>query len=203
MISVLMESAASNGHLKMAQWLHNRDYGRQSLYTIQRWMGDICYGPKYIDKAAASGHFDVVMLHGNRYDCSTDAMDHTAANGLLEVADLLHANRREGCTTKAMHLAAKNGHLQIVQWLHENQTESCERNTLVCAASNGHARVAQFLHSHRPEFCQDGSLICARKGADANSNWELYEWLDDHITEEERMRFRIIEMHEEFLQWFA
>lgn len=161
-----MDSAASNGHLEIVQWLHtNRSEGCTAAA---------------MDGAAKNGHFDVVKwLHAMRSEgCTVAAMNRAAANGHLQIVRWLHNNRREGCTTAAMDNAASNGHLQVIEWLDDHRSEGCTSVAIDSAAANGHLDVVQWLHE-RNKRCTH----LAMDRAAGNGHLEMIQWLHANRSE--------------------
>lgn len=134
---ILMDVAATDGHLAVLEWLHERS----SLGCTTNAM----------DGAAANGYLFVVeWMHQNRSEgCTSNAMDAAAAANHLEIVQWLHHNRSEGCTHKAIDVAATHGHLNMVQWLHKNRLEGCTKKAMEGAARNGHLEMIRWLHENQ------------------------------------------------------
>lgn len=152
--SLVMDFAASNGHLDILVWLHSTD----------RLNG--C-STRAMDDAAKNGHLKIVQwLHANRSEgCTTKAMNYASMHGHLPVVEWLHANRSEGCTTRAMNLAAQNGHLHVMQWLDAHRSEGCTSAALNYACAEGHLAVVKWLCEHRKDEATPTAMInAARNG---------------------------------------
>ncbi|OWZ23131.1 hypothetical protein PHMEG_0002028 [Phytophthora megakarya] len=151
--SLVMDFAASNGHLDILTWLHNT----QQLNGCST---------RAMDDAAKNGHLPIVQwLHTNRSEGSTTkAMDYAASSGHLAVVKWLHANRTEGCTSRAMDLAAQNGKLQVLQWLNDNRSEGCTPSAVNYAATEGHLNIVRWLCEVRKEECTSSAMVNAARG---------------------------------------
>ncbi|KAK1941013.1 putative ankyrin repeat protein [Phytophthora citrophthora] len=148
--SLAMDSAASNGHLSVLQYVHEVQLAMKSKKrkrddTQGRTIPECSI--KAMDGAARNGHLPVVQwLHNNRSEgCSVEAMNGAASNGHLEVVEWLFTNRSEGCTTFAMDSAAENGHLDVVKYLHSKNIMG-SKNVMNCAADSGHLELVKWLH---------------------------------------------------------
>ncbi|KAJ3105999.1 hypothetical protein HDU97_007183 [Phlyctochytrium planicorne] len=174
--------AASNGHLHVIEWLHEKIIcGIPEIKAPPSFL-QFGMGPDHaMNHAARNGHLSVVQwLHINRTEgCSEHAMDGGAQNGHLEVVKWLHENRTEGCSKRAMDGAAENGHLEIVKWLHENRSEGCSVKAMDGAAQNGHLEVVKWLHEKRLEGC----TVKAMDSAAGNGHLEIVQWLHENRTE--------------------
>jgi hypothetical protein len=125
-----MDYAASKGHLRVVQWLHEN---RQEGCTNDA-----------MDWAATEGDLRMVQwLHEHRHEgCTVQAIDNAAQKGHLEIIQWLHKNRREGCT----RTASDNAPLEIAQWLHANRREGCSARGQAIAAEFGDLAKLQLYH---------------------------------------------------------
>ncbi|KAL2914008.1 hypothetical protein HK105_206451 [Polyrhizophydium stewartii] len=128
----VMDKAATCGHLRTVQWLHEA--------------GARCT-TRAMDSAASNGHLEVVeWLHNHRTEgATTDAMDLAATFGRLRVLVWLYTNRHEGATTAAMDGAAENGHLHVLKWIYRCTPFRCTEDALLAAAESGHVDVVAWL----------------------------------------------------------
>ena len=127
-------AAAQGGHLKLLQWLHEREC---SWYPF-----DICY------YAAANG--DIPMLQWmHEIDCLWEgqACSSAATHGHLNVLQWLRCELKCRWTASICSDAAENGHLHVIQWAH---SEGCPWDccTLRSAIENGHFDVLVFALDH-------------------------------------------------------
>ncbi|KAF0718294.1 Aste57867_1777 [Aphanomyces stellatus] len=154
-----------------------------------------------MDCAAANGNLEIIqVLHSHRSeDCTTFAMNYAAARGHLGVVQYLHQHRAEVCTTNAIDRAASNGHMKVVQFLHQHRSEGCTTNAMVDAANNGHLKIVQFLHEHRTEGCTiDAIDYTAFQG-----NLEVVQYLHQNDAEgctKNAMDYAALRGHLEVLQ---
>lgn len=166
--SLVMDFAASNGHLDILTWLHSTE---QLSGCSTRAMDD----------AAKNGHIPIVQwLHANRSEgCTTKAMDYAASSGHLPVVQWLHKNRSEGCTSRAMDLAAQNGQLQVLQWLNDNRSEGCTPSAVNYAATEGHLHIVRWLCEVRKEECTSSAMVNAARGG----HLHVLEYLGEHFPQ--------------------
>ncbi|TMW69296.1 hypothetical protein Poli38472_001452 [Pythium oligandrum] len=131
-----------------------------------------------MNKAAGGGHVEVVRFFHEHTDvqCTTDAMDYTAAYGHLDVVKFLYEHRSEGCTTRAMDRSAERGYLEVVQFLHQNRTEGCTSEAM---NGVGSLEVVRFLHEHRTEGCTTDAMDSAA----ALGHPDIVRFLHEHRTE--------------------
>ncbi|CAH0482966.1 unnamed protein product [Peronospora belbahrii] len=165
---LVMDFAASNGHLDILTWLHNTE---QLSGCSTRAM----------DNAAKNGHFAIVQwLHENRREgCTTKAMDYAASRGHLPIVQWLDQHRSEGCTARAMDLAAQNGQLHVLQWLHENRVEGCTPSAVSYAATGGHLHIVRWLCEVRKEKCPSNAMVNAARGG----HLCILDYLSAHFPE--------------------
>ncbi|KAE8903912.1 hypothetical protein PF005_g4468 [Phytophthora fragariae] len=73
-------------------------------------------------------------------------MDGSAAAGLLELVQLLHANRSEGCSPAAFIGSAANRHFHVLEWLYDHYPEVANpAQELVVAAQHNRIEALSFL----------------------------------------------------------
>ncbi|KAF0685680.1 Aste57867_22465 [Aphanomyces stellatus] len=131
----------------------------------------------FMTVAAKRGHLDMVtFLYDHGYPCTTEALNHAAAQGHKAVVEFLTNHRSEGCTTKAMDNAATNGHLAVVEYLHQHRQEGCTTSAVDGAATNGHLAIVVFLTTH----CNEGCTVAASVGAAKNGHFEVVMYLHTH-----------------------
>ncbi|KAF4319630.1 hypothetical protein BBI17_003756 [Phytophthora kernoviae] len=166
--SLVMDFAASNGHLDILTWLHDTE------------QLDGC-STRAMDDAAKNGHLPIVQwLHKHRSEgCTTKAMDYAASSGHVPVIQWLHQHRTEGCTTRAMDLAAQNGHLHVLQWLHANRGEGCTTSAMNYASTEGHLQILRWLCETRKEECSASAMVNAARGG----HLHVLEYLGEHFPE--------------------
>jgi ankyrin repeat protein len=164
--ALVMDFAASNGHLDILAWLH----ATASLNGCST---------RAMDDAAKNGHLPIARwLHEHRSEgCTARAMDYAAGNGHLHVVRWLHEHRIEGCTTRAMDLAAQSGHLHVLKWLHEHRSEGCTPSAVNYASSEGHLDVVRWLCSIRNETCTETAMVNAARGG----HIAILEYLGAHF----------------------
>ncbi|OQR90251.1 hypothetical protein THRCLA_09393, partial [Thraustotheca clavata] len=185
--SCLMDSAAKNGHIKVAEFL-------EKINAVESM--------KAMDYAAEGGHLEMLKwLHERGYQSiSTDAMNWAANCGHLEVIKYLHEHREEGCTTDAADFAAENAFLDILKWLFTNRSEGETAGAFDLAAKNGHLHIVEWLHANRGV----GGTTAAMDGAARRGNIKMLDWLRVHRTEgcsTNAMEFAAEKGHIDVLNW--
>ncbi|KAI9918684.1 hypothetical protein PsorP6_012269 [Peronosclerospora sorghi] len=163
---LIMDFAASNGHLDILMWLHNT----KELNGCST---------RAMDDAAKNGHLLIVQwLHENRSEGSTTkAMDRAASSGHLPIVQWLHQHRSEGATTRAMDLAAQNGHLHVLEWLHHNRSEGCTPSAINYAATEGHLHIVRWLCKVRKVECSSIAFVNAARAG----HLEILDYLIQHF----------------------
>jgi hypothetical protein len=89
-------------------------------------------------------------MHDNGAGCSSQTINHVAANGHFHVLEWLNKNNiyLSGSTwwtwsMPAVDRAAANGHLDVVQCLYSHRRKGCSTDAMDGAAANGHLDVIQ------------------------------------------------------------
>jgi hypothetical protein len=120
-----MDHAASNGHLKLLQYLHHLSKQPSPLSLNEPRYPWLTLSINALDAAATNGHLDVIrFIHSNLPDtakCTTQAIEGASKNGHLDVVKFLVETRKEVCTHQAMFCAAHMGHLDVVKYLHRTK----------------------------------------------------------------------------------
>ncbi|KAJ3103685.1 hypothetical protein HDU97_009938 [Phlyctochytrium planicorne] len=142
--------SAANDHLEILQYLH------ESNISPVATPADAI---PLLDQPCLKGHLEVVnyLLSVNAL-FTTIAFDHAAANGHLNVIQLLHKTFQEQnvslCTKTAMDLAAACNHLKVLTFLHTHRTEGCTHLALDLAVENKCSdSIITFLLENRSEGC--------------------------------------------------
>ncbi|ETW06421.1 hypothetical protein H310_02681 [Aphanomyces invadans] len=131
--ALLLDLAATQGHMQVVTFLHARPGQRASTAAM--------------NGAAANGHLDMVQfLHTHRVEgCTTEAMDGACERGHLDVIEWLSRVREARCTVRALEAAATRGHLHVVQFLVDEFGILCSASAVLAAARAGHNSVVRFL----------------------------------------------------------
>ncbi|GMF14416.1 unnamed protein product [Phytophthora fragariaefolia] len=178
-----MLNAARKGNLNCIKWLLDYTYRYNPQGSANR----------VVVETAKLGYLDILKffhapLHaseelsprqkeiedsGTWWCRSRDAMDEAVANGQMEVAKWLYANRSEECTAAAVVKAARNGHLDMVKWLDRVMTADWTASVMDAAAQGGHLEVVKWLHANRA----DGCTMKAVENAIGYGNLHVASWL--------------------------
>ncbi|KAF0693872.1 Aste57867_15214 [Aphanomyces stellatus] len=163
--------AAEHGHLHVLVWLHRerRDAGgcdhsallaaaeNNHLHVVhwlvrehRRWRLSV----DVLRGPAAEGHLDMVQLlhrYCSRHHAPLD-VSWAVQTGQLHVLQWLRPRRKLTCSTFAVETAALDGHLGSVKWWHQHMghTQTLSDNILRWPAQAGHMDIVKWLLSHRP-----------------------------------------------------
>ncbi|CAK4236016.1 unnamed protein product [Aphanomyces euteiches] len=131
--SMVLDAAASNGHLDIVRFLHESN---QPCSTLA------------MDQASEHGQLDVIKyMHSVRSEgCTKAAIERAATNGHTEVVYYLVEQVGAPCSVFALTAAAAHGYGDIVRYLVERVRRPWQIQQAVrLARANGHPKVAEYL----------------------------------------------------------
>ena len=178
-----MDSAATNGHLEVVQWLNeNRHEGCTSLA---------------MDSAASNGRLDILkyltdMHVGNNRVSNRNTLtgggtgDGTGTGGAeVDIGSITTVSGTPVITSRAIDLASEHGHLDVLHFIRDKYKSyittihslstlpQAQAHTAICpsrlafdlAAGNGHVAVLDFLVGSYENLCSVASIeLAARSG---------------------------------------
>lgn len=208
--SFTLHNAIQGGHLEILKYLHelrfqivtwlfiNRsDHGAGAgNFEMVQWLYDNGYRASTINAfkvAVEKGHVAIVRWlmekAQDNYDFNQAFID-AAANGHLELVQLIHSRTSIDRYESTLALAAGHGHLDVVQWLFQNARpttlsisflsstplpDTREECAVSEAAGNGHVEIVQWLHAQIAD--RERQLEYNIAHAAENGRLELVQWL--------------------------
>lgn len=202
--SLAIHTAADNGHLEVAKYLHAR--AKLPRNSLQRAIQS-----KEQDERLASAYRLNVWFRAGKITRQT--MIRTAAKGWLDTVQWLFAefdsdpdvdlfdssDRKPHACIHAMDAAAFNGHLHVLEYLHslqasiaannrkrkrdddavEKSAPKCSENAVLDAAEHGHLDVVRWLWLNVPDVKSAKVLDAAARGG----RLDVVKWLHEHGSE--------------------
>lgn len=164
-----IDKAIANGHLDVAIWLQENQYGGISMSAMA--------------KAAANGFLDILKwLHSNRLDSFThDTIEMAAANGHLDVVEWLWNVVPNARSSTALKSAAIGGRLEIVRFLHGSGYEFSTDDVIWNAASHGRLDMVKWLYENIPKP-SDHALQFAIGSAGRNGHMGAAQFLAAKVS---------------------
>jgi hypothetical protein len=167
----IINSAASDGHLHIIQWIYKTYPG-------------IVYQGYLLQYAANNGHLHIIEWYNKNYKHETKMMieridlEEIADGGHLHIIQWLKKNYPEYTyiTGSIADRAAAHGHLQVIKWVYTNypSLEYCTA-IIMNAASNGYLNILKYSYNKMGPYI-DEIIIHA---AIMSSNENIINWLSN------------------------